>query len=246
MAAEERLLVPIEVFSDTLCPWCWVEKRSIEAAMRRYQAKHPDVDFELVWRSFCLNPLLKTRCDKLSLYDEWSGGSATFQAHLDRVRAAAAPYPDLHFRVAGSTGPSRLSQVLIAAVLRRRGALAQARVVEALFRGHFAEGRDVSDEEWLVVVGRDAGGLPADVVRAELRDDDRGREVDDEAEAAVEERGVEAVPCVIVLGRYKVGGFQREDVFETLFDRIRAENMPSSCKGMGAEDAGTPGATEGT
>lgn len=60
MAAEERLLVPIEVFSDTLCPWCWVEKRSIEAAMRRYQAKHPDVDFELVWRSFCLNPLLKT------------------------------------------------------------------------------------------------------------------------------------------------------------------------------------------
>jgi len=66
------------------------------------------------------------------------------------------------------------------------------------------------------------------------------------AEAAVEERGVEAVPCVIVLGRYKVGGFQREDVFETLFDRIRAENMPSSCKGMGAEDAGAPGATEGT
>src|SRR5699024_2982586 len=60
MAAEERLLVPIEVFSDTLCPWCWVEKRSIEAAMRRYQAKHPDVDFELVWRSYCLNPLLKT------------------------------------------------------------------------------------------------------------------------------------------------------------------------------------------
>jgi len=54
------------------------------------------------------------------------------------------------------------------------------------------------------------------------------------------------VPCVIVLGRYKVGGFQREDVFETLFDRIRAENMPSSCKGMGAEDAGAPGATEGT
>lgn len=52
--------MPIEVFSDTLCPWCWVEKRSIEAAMRRYQAKHPDVDFELVWRSFCLNPLLKT------------------------------------------------------------------------------------------------------------------------------------------------------------------------------------------
>ncbi|UNI22590.1 hypothetical protein JDV02_008465 [Purpureocillium takamizusanense] len=245
MGAEERLLVPIEVFSDTLCPWCWVEKRSIEAAMRRYQANHPDVDFELVWRSFCLNPLLKTRCDKLSLYDEWSGGSANFQQHLDRVRSAAAPYPDLRFRVAGSTGPSRLSQVLIAAVLRRRGPAAQARVVEALFRGHFADGRDVSDEDWLVEVGRDEARLPADVVRADLRDEGPGglRGVDDEAEAAVEERGVEAVPCVIVLGRYKVGGFQREDVFESLFDRIRAENAPpppppAPSGGAGAEGVG--------
>ncbi|KAJ6442098.1 DSBA-like thioredoxin domain-containing protein [Purpureocillium lavendulum] len=234
-APAERLLVPIEVFSDTLCPWCWVEKRTIEVAVRRYEAKHPDVDFELVWRSFCLNPLLKTRCDKLSLYDEWSGGSDNFQQHMTRVRTAAAPFPDLRFSVTGSTGPSRLSQVLIRTVLRRRGPAAQARVVEALFRGHFAEGRDVSDEAWLVSVGRDAGGLPADVVRADLRDDDCGRAVDDEAEAAVEERGVEAVPCVIVLGRYKVGGFQREDVFKHLFDRIRAENAPPPGGGETAE-----------
>ena len=61
-AAERRrrLLVPIEVFSDTLCPWCYVEKHSLEAALRRYEARYPDVGFEVVWRSFCLNPLLKT------------------------------------------------------------------------------------------------------------------------------------------------------------------------------------------
>ncbi|KND90564.1 hypothetical protein TOPH_04823 [Tolypocladium ophioglossoides CBS 100239] len=225
-AERRRLLVPIEVFSDTLCPWCYVEKHSLEAALRRYGARHPDVGFEVVWRSFCLNPLLKTTCDKLSLYDELFRGKGNFQQHLERVRAAGARY-NLTFSVTGQTGPSRLSQVLLANVLRRRGPLAQARVVEALFRGHFAEGRDISDEEWLVALGRDAAGLPEDVVRAELRDARRAHFVDDEAEAAVEEEGVEAVPCVLLLGRYKVGGYQDEDGFVRLLDKICEESMPS-------------------
>ncbi|PNY28203.1 Uncharacterized protein TCAP_01870, partial [Tolypocladium capitatum] len=225
-AERRRLLVPIEVFSDTLCPWCYVGKHSLEAALSLFEARHPDVGFEVVWRSFCLNPLLKTRCDKPSLYDEWYGGKGSFQQHLGRVRAAGARY-DLTFSVTGQTGPSHLSQVLLANVLRRHGPLAQARVVEALFRGHFAEGRDISDEDWLVALGRDAAGLPEDVVRAELRDAGRARFVDDEAEAAVEEEGVEAVPCVLLLGRYKVGGYQEEHVFVKLLDRIREENMPS-------------------
>ena len=166
-------------------------------------------------------------CDKLSLYKEWSGGNGSSQHQpLERVRAAGARY-NLTFSITGQTGPSRLSQVLLANVLRSRGPLAQAHVVEALFRGHFAEGRDISDEDWLVTLGRDVARLPEDVVRAELRDEDRARFVDDEAEAAVEEEGVEAVPCVLLLGRYKVGGYQEEGVFEKLLDKIRMENTPS-------------------
>jgi predicted DsbA family dithiol-disulfide isomerase len=60
LKAEDRLLITIEVFSDTLCAWCWVEKRSLEAAMETFQARHPRVEFEAVWRPFCLNPLFKT------------------------------------------------------------------------------------------------------------------------------------------------------------------------------------------
>lgn len=164
-------------------------------------------------------------CDKLSLYDEWSGGRDNSRQLLDRVRAAGARY-GLTFSITGQTGPSRLSQVLLASVLRRRGPLAQARVVEALFRGHFVEGRDISDGDWLAALGRDVAGLPEDVVRAELRDHGRARLVDEEAEAAVAEEGVEAVPCVLLLGRYKVGGYQDEDVFVKLLDRIRDEAQP--------------------
>lgn len=113
---------------------------------------------------------------------------------------------------------------MIANVLRRRGPAAQARVVEAIFQGHFLEGKDISDEAWLVSIAREAANLPDDVIRSDLRDDDNGRFVDDEAEAAVEEKGVEAVPCVTVLGKYKVGGYQEKELFTKLFDRIWNEN----------------------
>lgn len=164
-----------------------------------------------------------SECGKIALYDEMAGGPGKFQPHLDRVSAVGAHY-GLKFSVTGDTGPTRASQILIANILRRRGPAAQARVVEALFRSHFLDGKDISDEDVLVSLGSETAGLPADVVRSDLRDDDNGRFVDDEAEAAVEEKGVEAVPCVTVLGKYKVGGYQEQEVFEKLFERIWAEN----------------------
>ncbi|PHH78541.1 hypothetical protein CDD82_3008 [Ophiocordyceps australis] len=215
-------VIPIEFFSDSLCPWCWVEKHSLEAAMLNFRKKYPDVDFELIWRSYCLNPLLKTQCDKLSLYDEWAGGKSDQQ--LSRVRTAAAKY-SLPLAISGSSGPSRASQILLASVLRHAGPEAQARVAEALFRGHFAEGRNVSDVEWLVSLACQLVGLSENLVRADLDNPSLGRAVDEEFEEAVEERGVEAVPCVIVLGKYKAGGYQQEDFFFTLFERIRAEYL---------------------
>lgn len=56
----EKVLVRIEVHMDTLCPWCYVQKRSLDAAMKRYQVKHPEVEFEVLYRPFYLYPLLKT------------------------------------------------------------------------------------------------------------------------------------------------------------------------------------------
>ena len=54
----EKILIKIEVHVDTLCPWCYVEKRSLDAAMRQFQDKHPKVEFEVLWRPFYLYPML--------------------------------------------------------------------------------------------------------------------------------------------------------------------------------------------
>lgn len=55
----ERILIRIEVHIDTLCPWCYIQKRSLDAAMRKFQDQHPEVEFEVLWRPFYLYPMLE-------------------------------------------------------------------------------------------------------------------------------------------------------------------------------------------
>ena len=54
------MLVRIEVHVDTLCPWCYIQKKSLDAAVERYQAKYPAMEFELLYRPFYLYPFLHT------------------------------------------------------------------------------------------------------------------------------------------------------------------------------------------
>lgn len=139
---------------------------------------------------------------------------------IDGVQAAGATH-GVDFAVHGPTGPSQSSHRLSALALRTLGPQAQAAVVEELFRGHFERGRDVSDVSWLVSVGRSVG-LREDEVRAVVRCEDTGRELEREVRAAMG-GGVVAVPSVLVGGRFRVGGYQSADLFEGVFDKYVRE-----------------------
>lgn len=140
-----------------------------------------------------------------------------------RLQKAGARH-GVSFSVTGTTGPSQPAQRLLALALSTRGAASQAVLLDALFRGHFEAGADIADEEWLVRVARSAAGLDDDAaVRAVLGSDEAGMMLEDEVRSAAV-GGVEAVPCVTVQGRFRVGGYQEEGVFEALFDKIRREN----------------------
>lgn len=157
-------------------------------------------------------------CDKATFYEKEARHN-NFRALQDKIRAAGSRH-DISFRFTGATGPSRNSHKLIALALQQRDSAAQGQVVEQLFRGHFEEGRDLTDEKWLVRVGQEAAGLSAVDVRRALDSDVAGVSVDDEVRSASVERDVRAVPCVTIQGRYRVGGYQEQSVFEDLFEKI--------------------------
>lgn len=53
------MLVEIVVHGDILCPWCFLQKRTLEGAMERYQALHPEIEFDVTWKPFLLYPTLR-------------------------------------------------------------------------------------------------------------------------------------------------------------------------------------------
>ncbi|KAM0202161.1 hypothetical protein ACHAPA_000177 [Fusarium lateritium] len=214
------MLVDIVVHGDVLCPWCFLQKRTLEGAMERYQALHPEVEFDVTWKPFLLYPTLR-KGEKRALYEKIMSPEK-LRLFTSRLQTAGSRH-GISFSVIGTTGPSQLAHRLLALTLQTHGTSTQSAVLDALFRGHFEHGADIADPAWLMHVGRTEGKLEDDEMRAALLGPEAGEELQEEVRSA-SVGGVEAVPCVTVQKRFRVGGYQESEVFAGLFDKLRREN----------------------
>lgn len=169
--------------------------------------------------------------EKRALYESIASPQRHDQV-ADRITEAGKAY-NIKFSFRGTTGPSQASHLLIAYTLSVLGNAAQSDMVEAIFRGHFEEGRDITDEGFLLEVGRRVGLTDDEIMRVVRGDDGLGARIAGTPGAVEEEvrramaMGVRAVPCVTVAGRFMVGGFQDQRVFEDVFDKARREKRDS-------------------
>ncbi|KAK2014195.1 thioredoxin-like protein, partial [Colletotrichum eremochloae] len=160
--------------------------------------------------------------DKITIYRTRLAGTADPVEALARVVSASAR-AGIVLSLAGATGNSRQSHKLLALALARRGPGAQDRLLEALFRGHFEEGADLSDRRYLLAAATSAAvGLDPDEAEAVL-DGDRFGEAVDEAVMEARRAGITGVPTFTVQGRWRVGGSQEPDVFLRVFERVEDE-----------------------
>lgn len=54
-------LIRLEIYVDLLCPWCFIEKHSLESLMQRYTEEHPEVRFEVTWKPYYIAPTMANR-----------------------------------------------------------------------------------------------------------------------------------------------------------------------------------------
>ncbi len=97
----------------------------------------------------------------------------------------------------------------------------QAAVAEALFRAHFAEGRDVGDPDVLVEIGA-AAGMDAGRVRAYLASEEGTREVEADIREA-HQLGITAVPTFVFQDKYAVQGAQPTAAFVQALETVARE-----------------------
>jgi predicted DsbA family dithiol-disulfide isomerase len=195
----------IDVWSDIACPWCYVGKRHLEAALARFPHRNA---VEVVWRAFELDPSAPREREQTTSYADrlakkYGTSAREAQTRIDRMtdiaRADGLVFDFERIRPGNTFDAHRLLHLA-----HVRGV--QDAVKERFLLGYMSEGEPIGSPEALLRLAVEAG-LDADAVGATLATDDYAREVrQDEAEA--NEIGVEGVPFFVLGGRYAISGAQ--------------------------------------
>ncbi|AJR12751.1 putative polyketide biosynthesis dithiol-disulfide isomerase [Leptospira interrogans serovar Linhai str. 56609] len=210
----------IAIYSDVVCPWCYIGKKRLEDAISIRKKSYPDDKIEIEWRAFQLNPDLAPEGEDRILHMTRKFGS------MDRVKMMVQRVAD----IANSENlPFLLEQeghqpntFLLHALIRKAKEYGKDSILsEIFFRKFFAEGKNLSDTNIILESLREAGIQEDDfysikentILLQEVREEEqKGREL-----------GVSGVPFFVFNEKYAVSGAQESNLFLQVFDRLESE-----------------------
>jgi predicted DsbA family dithiol-disulfide isomerase len=206
--------VSVDIYSDVVCPWCYLGKRRFAAAL----AARPGLAVDVRWRPFELNPELPAAgVDRREyLARKFGAGPGIAEAHARLAALGAEAGIAYRFEAITRMPNTRLAHALIAIAGAKQDA-----VVEGLFRAYFEEARDVGDPAVLAAIGAQAG-LDGATLPARLTGGD-GRDAVVAAEEEAARLGIHGVPFFVFAGRWAVSGAQEPASFVAALDQVAAE-----------------------
>lgn len=208
----------IEIWSDVMCPFCYIGKRHFEKALENFPGKE---NVEVTWKSFQLSPDAERTPGK-DIHDylaERKGQSRAWAKEMnDNVTAMAAraglKYDFDRAIVANSFDAHRFSHLA-----KKYGKQNEAE--EKLFAAYFTEGKDMSDAETLIEMGKSIG-LDENEIRDMLNSEQYAADVEHDIEEA-EQFGIRGVPFFVIDRKYAVSGAQPVEVFLQALEKAAAE-----------------------
>lgn len=208
----------VEIWSDVMCPFCYIGKRRFETALEK--SAHKD-EIQVEWKSFQLNPDMVTNPEininqYLADIKGWTLEQAEeMNTHVTNMAAEAGlTYNFDKAIVANSFNAHRFSH------LSKKHGLGDA-AEEQLFKAYFTDGKNTDDINTLVELGT-AIGLDAAEVRQALESDAYAGEVKEDIIEA-QRLGVRGVPFFVLDRKYGISGAQAVPVFEETIEKAFTE-----------------------
>jgi predicted DsbA family dithiol-disulfide isomerase len=203
----------IDVISDTVCPWCFIGKRRLDAAV----AQRPELGIEINWRPYQLDPNVPRQgVDRREYFRAKFGDGERVKGMSDTLRQYGE---DLGIAFAFDKAEMRPNTIDSHRLIRWASSVGvQDAVVEALFKAYFEEGRDIGDRAVLVEIAA-ACGMDGELVEDLLASDADVELVNREAGQAGQ-MGVQGVPAFVFEGKYLIVGAQDTDTLVRYFDKI--------------------------
>ncbi len=217
MTDQMRRSVTIDVVSDVVCPWCFVGKRKLDAALKLV----PELDIEVNWRPFQLDPTIPQGGISRREYMAKKFGPekiATIHERLESIGAEAG----ISFAFDKiERSPNTLDAHRVIRWAQAHGA--QSALVDKLFNLYFVEGADIGDRDLLAKLAGEHG-LDEKAIRGALETNQDAVAVQNEIASAVR-MGVSGVPFFILDGRFGVSGAQPPEMLADAIRKAAAEPM---------------------
>jgi predicted DsbA family dithiol-disulfide isomerase len=214
--------VRIEIWSDVVCPWCYIGKRRLETALAGFP--HRD-EVEVVWRSFQLDPSTPREVTNERVADRLASkyGMSADEARQMQARVTAlAAEEGMHWRHDESPVANTIdAHRLIHLAEQQGGTKLQGELKEALLNAYFAEARNVGDPSVLRDVAVGVGLDPARVDEVLA-----SNEFEDAVQADIQQAaafGATGVPFFVVDRKFGVSGAQPTELFTQVLERAWSE-----------------------
>ena len=222
----EQDKLKVEIWSDVMCPFCYIGKRRFENALEQFE--HKDT-VEVVWKSYQLDPSMKSNTGKsLNEYlAERKGISIDRSEQMHQQMTDMAKELGLEYNfdkavIGNSFDAHRLSHLA-------KKAGVQDALEEALFKAYFTEGKNIADKETLLQMGITIG-LDAEAVKETLDSTAFAPEVQHDIYEA-SQIGVRGVPYFVLGDKYAVSGAQHSETFLGALQQTWNETMTETIDG---------------
>jgi predicted DsbA family dithiol-disulfide isomerase len=198
----------IEIWSDIMCPFCYIGKRQLESALTAF----PNDEFEIEWKSFQLDPTITPQSGKdvYTFLAERKGMSLeqSIEMHKGVVERAKSVGLDYHFDKAIISNSLTAHRIIQLAKTKKLG----DEMEEIFFKAYFTEGRDLNDAATLIELGVKAG-LDTNEIQEVVENQDLFlKDVKFDISEA-QEIGVQGVPFFVFDRKYAVSGAQPVEAF---------------------------------
>jgi predicted DsbA family dithiol-disulfide isomerase len=213
----------VEIWSDIVCPFCYIGKRKFEKALDNFGQKDK---VEIVWRSFQLDADLK-QVPGQSVHEYLAlrkGVSTEKGKEMNDYMTAAAKEVGLAYDFDNAIINNTLNAHRLSHLAAKYGLQNEAE--EALFAAYYTQGKDIGDIDVLTAIGVSVGLSATDIksmfatdafVDAVRKDQDTAQQV-----------GVQGVPFYVFNNKYAVSGAQPTEVFKQVLDKVWEEEKPDA------------------
>jgi len=214
-------VIEIEIFSDVICPWCFIGKARLDAVLQTPVGE----GISLRWRPYQLQPQIPQEGLDRELYLTRRYGAQAGLARVPEriVLEAGAEGLKLRYDLIERVPNTRLAHQVLSFAFPYG---VQHTLAQVLFEAYFCRGVDVGDVSQLMTAAKQVG-LPVEPLRVYLAENQGLQEIDEQRERAAD-LGLSGVPGYYLADRFLLPGAQDKETMKQIIQRVKDKLMPAA------------------